>query len=65
MSVILVVASLVFGGYLYQPLWFSHEPHHFVSEHKTLEECQVIKNEDPKSVCVGESPSLLYTMKGK
>ena len=62
MGVILVVASLVFGGYLYEPVWFSHEPHRFVSEHKTLEECQLVKHGDVESVCVGEKPSMLYTM---
>ena len=43
MSVILVVAGLVFGAYLYQPMWFDHGPYTHVSSHESLEDCQKAK----------------------
>ena len=43
MSVILVVAGLVFGAYLYQPMWFDDTPYHHVSSYETLAECQIAK----------------------
>ena len=43
MSVILVVAGLVFGAYLYQPMWFDDTPYHHVSSHDSLADCQTAK----------------------
>ena len=44
MSVILVVAGLVFGAYLYQPMWFDHGPYTHVSSHESLADCQKAKD---------------------
>ncbi len=43
MSVILVVAGLVFGAYLYQPIWFDHGSYTYVSSHESLADCQRAK----------------------
>ena len=43
MSVILVVAGLVFGAYLYQPMWFDHGSYTYVSSHESLADCQRAK----------------------
>ena len=69
MSVILVIAGLVFGAYLYQPLWFDDTPYHYQSTHETLVACEVAKSghilHGRDGVCVGESPSNLYTKVGE
>ena len=51
MSVILVVAGLVFGAYLYQPMWFDNGPYHYVSSHETLADCEKAKSGNPQAVC--------------
>ena len=51
MSVILVVAGLVFGAYLYQPMWFDHGPYHHVSSHESLADCERAKSGNPQAVC--------------
>ena len=43
MSGILVIAGLVFGAYLYQPMWFDDTPYHHVSSHESLADCQRAK----------------------
>ena len=43
MLVILAVAGLVFGTYLYQPMLFDDGPYYYVSSHKTSAECQTAK----------------------
>jgi len=43
MSVILVIAGLVFGTYLHQPAWFDDTPYHYQSSHKTLADCEEAK----------------------
>ena len=43
MSVILVVAGLVFGAYLFQPMWFDDTPYHHVSSHESLADCERAK----------------------
>ena len=43
MSVILVTVGLVFGAYLYQPMWFDDTPYHHVSSHESLADCQRAK----------------------
>ena len=53
MSVILVIASLVFGSYLNEPEWFSHGPYVHASSHKSLKECQLVKHGDDNSICAG------------
>ena len=68
MSVILVIAGLVFGAYLYQPMWFDDTPYHHVSTHKSLAECQTAKTAGTddvfmkEAVCVGGE---LYVKDGK
>ena len=51
MSVILIVASLVFGGYLYEPAWFDHGPYHYVSSHESLADCEKAKMGNSQAVC--------------
>ena len=51
MSVILVTVGLVFGAYLYQPLWFDMSPYHHVSSHETLADCEKAKSGNPQAVC--------------
>ena len=43
MSVILITVGLVFGAYLYQPMWFDHGPYTHVSSHETLADCEKVK----------------------
>ena len=63
MSSILVIAGLVFGAYLYQPMWFDDTPYHHVSTHKSLAECQTAKTAGTKeAVCAGGE---LYVKDGK
>ena len=45
MSGMLVIAGLVFGAYLYQPLWFDDTPYHHVSSHETLADCEKLLND--------------------
>jgi len=51
MSVILVTVGLVFGAYLYQPLWFDNGPYHYVSSHESLADCEKAKSGNPQAVC--------------
>ena len=51
MSVIIVTVGLVFGAYLYQPLWFDDTPYHHVSSHETLADCEKAKSGNPHAVC--------------
>ena len=46
MSVILVTVGLVFGAYLYQPLWFDSGPYTYVSSHESLADCQRVKTQE-------------------
>ena len=43
MSVILIVVGLVFGAWLYQPMWFDQTPYHYVSSHESLADCEKAK----------------------
>ena len=43
MSVILITVGLVFGAYLYQPMWFDNGPYHYVSSHESLADCERTK----------------------
>ncbi len=43
MSVILIVVGVVFGAYLYQPMWFDNGPYHYVSSHESLADCERAK----------------------
>ena len=69
MSVILIVVGLVFGAYLYQPMWFDNGPYHYVSSHESLADCQKAKRGHEvhmqDGVCYGESPSKLYVKDGE
>ena len=51
MSVIIVTIGLVFGAYLYQPMWFDHGPYTYVSSHESLADCQRAKMGDPDALC--------------
>ena len=62
MSVILVVAGLVFGAYLYQPMWFDDTPYHHVSSHEALADCEKAKSGNPQAVCANGE---LYVKDGK
>ena len=55
MSVILVVAGLVFGAYLYQPMWFDDTPYHHVSSHESLADCQRAKTSGTDEVFMQET----------
>ena len=55
MSVILVVAGLVFGAYLYQPMWFDHGPYTHVSSHESLADCQRAKTSGTDEVFMQET----------
>ena len=68
MSGMLIIAGLVFGAYLYQPMWFDDTPYHHVSTHKSLAECQTAKTAGTddvfmkEAVCAGGE---LYVKDGK
>jgi len=68
MSVILVVAGLVFGAYLYQPMWFDHGPYTHVSSHESLADCQRAKTSGTDEVFMQETLCAngeLYKKEGK
>ena len=62
MSVILVTVGLVFGAYLYQPLWFDSGPYTHVSSHEALADCEKAKMGDPNAICANGE---LYAKDGK
>ena len=51
MSVILVTVGLVFGAYLYQPMWFNSGPYTHVSSHEALADCEKAKSGNPDAIC--------------
>ena len=51
MSVIIVTVGLVFGAYLYQPLWFDSGPYTYVSSHEALADCEKAKMGNPDAIC--------------
>ena len=55
MSVILVTVGLVFGAYLYQPLWFDSGPYTYVSSHESLADCQRAKTSGTDEVFMQET----------
>ena len=55
MSGILIIAGLVFGAYLYQPMWFDDTPYHHVSTHKSLAECQEAKTAGTDDIFMKEA----------
>jgi hypothetical protein len=61
MSVILVVASLVFGGFLYQPMWFDNGPYSSSNEYSSLAECQ-IDTKGTGDICAGDNPVTKYVL---
>ena len=62
MSVILITVGLVFGAYLYQPLWFDSGPYTYVSSHEALADCEKAKLGDPDAICANGE---LYAKDGK
>ena len=63
MSVILVIVGLVFGAYLYQPMWFDHGPYTHVSSHESLADCQRVKTSDTQETLCANGE--LYKKEGK
>ena len=61
MSVILVVLSLVFGGFLYQPSAFDSGPYTSTNEYTSLAECQ-IDTRGTGDICVGDNPVIKYVL---
>jgi hypothetical protein len=61
MSVILIIASLVFGGFLYQPSAFDSGPYTSTNEYTSLAECQ-IDTLGTKDICVGDNPVTKYVL---
>ncbi len=61
MGVILVVASLVFGGFLYQPMLFDNGPYSSSNEYTSLAECQ-IDTKGTKDICSGDNPVTKYVL---
>ena len=55
MSVILITVGLVFGAYLYQPMWFDHGPYTYVSSHESLADCQRAKTSGTDEVFMQET----------
>ena len=55
MSVILVTVGLVFGAYLYQPMWVDQTPYHYVSSHESLADCQKAKTSGTDEVFMQET----------
>jgi len=67
MSVILVTVGLVFGAYLYQPMWFDNGPYTYVSSHESLADCQRAKTSGTDEVFMQETLCAngeLYLKKG-
>ena len=62
MSVILVTVGLVFGAYLYQPLWFDSGPYTYVSSHESLADCQRAKTSGSDEVFMKENPHVTGMM---
>ena len=68
MSGMLVIAGLVFGAYLFQPMWFDDTPYHHVSSHETLADCQRAKTSGTDEVFMQETlcaDGELYMKEGK
>lgn len=63
MSMFLLAASLVFGGYLYEPMWFDSGPYTEVVENEftSMAECQ-IDTAGTKDICVGSNPVKRYVL---
>ena len=61
MSVILVVVSLVWGSYTYEPEWFDSGPYTSVNEYTSLEECQIDTN-GSGDICVGDNLVTKYVL---
>ena len=55
MSGMLVIAGLVFGAYLFQPMWFDDTPYHHVSSHESLADCQRAKTSGTDEVFMQET----------
>ena len=62
MTVIIVLISLVVGGFVYNPMWFDTRPHIYSHTHNSKEECQkAIKSiVDKKKGAVCTDKNALY-----
>ena len=65
MTVIIVLISLVVGGFVYNPMWFDTRPHIYSHTHNSKEECQkAIKSiVDKKKGAVCTDKNALYITK--
>ena len=65
MTVIIVVISLVVGGFVYNPMWFDTRPHVYSHTYNSKEECQnAIKSiVDKKKGAVCTDKNALYITK--
>ena len=65
MTVIIVVISLVLGGFVYTPMWFDTRPHYYSHTYNSKEECQnAIKSiVDKKKGAVCTDKNALYITK--
>ena len=55
MSVILVIISLVYAAFSFQPSWFEDTPYHHVSTHESLADCQRAKTAGHDEVFMQET----------
>ena len=65
MTVIIVLISLVVGGFVYNPMWFDTRPHIYSHTYNSKEECQnAIKSiVDEKKGAVCTDKNALYITK--
>ena len=63
MSVILVIAGIVFGTYLHEPMWFDSGPYVLKDgkEYSSMVECSIATH-GTDDICVGDNPSVVYVM---
>ena len=43
MSVLIVVAGLVFGAFTYEPPWFDTRPHYYSHTYESEGQCQLVR----------------------
>jgi len=54
-SVIVVAVSLVFGGYLYEPIWFDTRTHYLYKTYESEESCLEAKEKKDKEITFPEA----------
>tara|TARA_R100000656_G_C3946649_1_gene127651 strand:+ start:637 stop:879 length:243 start_codon:yes stop_codon:yes gene_type:complete len=43
MTVLIVVAGLVFGTFTYEPSWFDTRPHYYSKTYNSQKQCQLVR----------------------